>query len=132
MDNDYENNDALLYATIRNILFHFLGQFIQDESNIMFETVLNVEKMDTDPTINAEDINLDGGVPNLMVNIPDMKEYSLGQLFYFFEFACGINGYLLGVNPFDQPGVEVYKKNMFALFGKTGFEDRKAELEKRL
>lgn len=132
MDNDYENNDALLYAAIRNILFHSLGQFIQDGSNIMFETVLNVEKMDTDLTINAENVDLDGGVPNLIVNIPDMKEYSLGQLFYFFEFACGISGYFLGVNPFDQPGVEAYKENMFALLGKPGFEDRKAELEKRL
>ena len=68
----------------------------------------------------------------MMINIPDMKENSLGQLFYFFEFACGVSGYLLGVNPFDQPGVEAYKKNMFALLGKPGFEAQKAELEKRL
>ena len=76
--------------------------------------------------------HVDGGVPNMMINIPDMKENSLGQLFYFFEFACGVSGYLLGVNPFDQPGVEAYKKNMFALLGKPGFEAQKAELEKRL
>ena len=64
----------------------------------------------------------DGNVPNLLVNIPEQNEYYLGQLFYFFEFACGISGYLLGVNPFNQPGVESYKKNMFALLGKPGFE----------
>ena len=138
---------------------HSLGQFIQDGSNITFETVINVENMDLDLVINEEDADLDGlnylagknmdfvnknamkgtvlahvdgGVPNMMINIPDMKENSLGQLFYFFEFACGVSGYLLGVNPFDQPGVEAYKKNMFALLGKPGFEAQKAELEKRL
>ena len=74
----------------------------------------------------------DGGVPNLVVNIPAMDAYWFGYLVYFFEKACGISGYLLGVNPFDQPGVEEYKKNMFALLGKPGNEARKAELEKRL
>jgi glucose-6-phosphate isomerase len=67
-----------------------------------------------------------------MINIPEMNEYYLGQLFYFFEFACGVSGYVLGINPFDQPGVEAYKKNMFALLGKPGYEAQKAELEKRL
>ena len=74
----------------------------------------------------------DGNVPNLIVNIPEQNEYYLGQLFYFFEFACGISGYLLGVNPFNQPGVESYKKNMFALHGKPGFEAEREELLKRL
>ena len=74
----------------------------------------------------------DGGVPNLIVNIPAMDEYTFGYLVYFFEKACAMSGYLFGVNPFDQPGVEAYKVNMFALFGKPGFEEKKAELEKRL
>ncbi len=74
----------------------------------------------------------DGDVPNLIVNLPDQSEKSLGELFYFFEFACGISGYLLGVNPFDQPGVESYKANMFALLGKPGFEKQREELLKRL
>ncbi len=74
----------------------------------------------------------DGGVPNMVLNIPEMNAYYFGNLVYFFEKACGISGYLLGVNPFDQPGVEAYKKNMFALLGKPGFEEEKAKLEKRL
>ena len=74
----------------------------------------------------------DGGVPNLVLHVPDFSEDSLGQLIYFFEKACAISGYMLGVNPFDQPGVESYKKNMFALLGKPGYEDQKAELEARL
>lgn len=138
---------------------HSLGQFVQDGSNIIFETVLNVEKPQEDLVIEADDDNLDGlnylagkhmdfvnknamkgtvlahvdgGVPNLMINIPEISEFYLGELFYFFEYACAISGYLLGVNPFDQPGVEAYKKNMFALLGKPGFEKEKEELEKRL
>ncbi|MDF2719110.1 MAG: glucose-6-phosphate isomerase, partial [Paenibacillus sp.] len=74
----------------------------------------------------------DGGVPNLIVTIPDISAYSFGYMAYFFEKACGVSGYLLGVNPFDQPGVEAYKKNMFALLGKPGYEKEKAELEGRL
>ena len=74
----------------------------------------------------------DGNVPNLVVNIPEQNAFYLGQLFYFFEFACGISGYLLGVNPFNQPGVESYKKNMFALLGKPGYEDEREKLLKRL
>jgi glucose-6-phosphate isomerase len=74
----------------------------------------------------------DGNVPNLIVSIPKQDEYTFGYLVYFFEKACAMSGYLLGVNPFDQPGVEAYKVNMFALLGKPGFEDKKAELEKRL
>ena len=74
----------------------------------------------------------DGNVPNLLVKIPAQDEFSLGQLFYFFEFACGVSGYILGVNPFNQPGVESYKKNMFALLGKPGYEKEREELLKRL
>ena len=74
----------------------------------------------------------DGGVPNMVLNIPELIAYYFGQMVYFFEKACGISGYLLGVNPFDQPGVEAYKKNMFALLGKPGYEDIKADLEARL
>ena len=74
----------------------------------------------------------DGSVPNFVVNIPRQDEFSLGELFYFFEFACGVSGYILGVIPFNQPGVESYKKNMFALMGKPGYESQKAELEAKL
>jgi glucose-6-phosphate isomerase len=138
---------------------HSMGQFIQDGARIMFETVLSVEEPDEAIVIEAEQADLDGlnylagkdmnfvnncamngtimahtdgNVPNLMIKIPKQDEYSLGQLFYFFEFAVGVSGYLLGVNPFNQPGVESYKKNMFALLGKPGYEDMREELLKRL
>lgn len=138
---------------------HSMGQFIQDGSRIMFETVLNVEKSRETVVINEEPVDLDGlnylagkdmdfvnksamngtilahtdgNVPNLMVKIPEQNEFYLGELFYFFEFAVGISGYLLGVNPFNQPGVESYKKNMFALLGKPGYEDAREALMKRL
>ena len=138
---------------------HSMGQFIQDGSRIRFETVLNVEKSQCEIVRVEEPVDLDGlnylagktvdfinksamtgtilahtdgQVPNLMVNIPEQNEFYLGELFYFFEFACGISGYLLGVNPFNQPGVESYKKNMFALLGKPGFEAQREELLKRL
>lgn len=74
----------------------------------------------------------DGEVPNMVLNVPELSPYYFGHMVYFFEKACGISGYLLGINPFDQPGVEAYKKNMFALLGKPGYEDMKDELEKRL
>ena len=204
----YEENDAVLYAAIRNILhrkgkaveilanyepslhyvsewwkqlygesegkdqkgifpasvdlttdLHSMGQFIQDGSRIMYETVLNVEESAEEIVIQEEPVDLDGlnylkgktvdfvnksamngtmlahtdgNVPNLVVNIPKQDEFSLGQLFYFFEFACGVSGYILGVNPFNQPGVESYKKNMFALLGKPGYEAAREELLKRL
>ena len=204
----YEENDAVLYAAIRNILHrkgkaveilanyepslhyvsewwkqlygesegkdqkgifpasvdlttdrHSMGQFIQDGSRIMYETVLNVEESTEEIVIQEEPVDLDGlnylkgktvdfvnksamngtmlahtdgNVPNLVVNIPKQDEFSLGQLFYFFEFACGVSGYILGVNPFNQPGVESYKKNMFALLGKPGYEAEREELLKRL
>lgn len=138
---------------------HSLGQFIQDGKRNMFETVLNVEKAKKEITIGEVEGNLDGlnflagktvdfvnkqafrgtllahndgGVPNMVLNIPEISAYYFGYMVYFFEKACGISGYLLGVNPFDQPGVEAYKKNMFALLGKPGFEDLKAELEAKL
>ena len=138
---------------------HSMGQFIQDGSRIMFETVLNVGKATKEVVIeeaegNVDGLNFlagktvdfvnkqafngtllahcDGGVPNMILNIPELSPYYFGQMVYFFEKACAISGYLLGVNPFDQPGVEAYKKNMFALLGKPGYEDLKAELEARL
>ena len=204
----YEENDALLYAAVRNILLrkgkqveivanyepslhyvsewwkqlygesegkdqrgifpaavdlttdlHSMGQFIQDGARIMFETVLNVEHSSAEVLLEEEDADTDGmnylagksvdfvnksamngtilahtdgNVPNLLVNIPEQNELCLGELFYFFEFACGISGYLLGVNPFNQPGVESYKRNMFALLGKPGYEEAREELLKRL
>lgn len=208
LENAYEDNDALQYAAVRNILLrkgksveilanyepsvhyvsewwkqlygesegkdgkgilpasvdlttdlHSMGQFIQDGARIMFETVINVEESKEEIIINEEPVDLDGlnylagknvdfvnksamngtilahtdgQVPNLMVNVAKTDEYNLGQLFYFFEFACGVSGYLLGVNPFNQPGVESYKKNMFALLGKPGYEAQREELQKRL
>ena len=204
----FEENDAMQYAAVRNILFrkgkaveilanyepslhyvsewwkqlygesegkdqkgifpasvdlttdlHSMGQFIQDGSRIMYETVMNVEESQEEIIIQEEPVDLDGlnylagksvdfvnksamngtvlahtdgNVPNLMVNIPRQDEFSLGELFYFFEFACGVSGYILGVNPFNQPGVESYKKNMFALLGKPGYEKEREELLKRL
>lgn len=204
----YEDNDALQYAVIRNILYrqgksveiianyepglhyvsewwkqlygesegkelkgifpaavdltadlHSMGQYIQDGTRLMFETVLNVENPKAEIMIEKAEEDLDGlnylagknmdfvnksamngtilahtdgKVPNLMVKIPERTEFYLGELFYMFEFACGVSGYILGVNPFNQPGVESYKKNMFAFLGKPGFEDLTAELLKRL
>lgn len=208
LEADFEENDALQYAAVRNILLrkgktievlanyepslhyvsewwkqlygesegkdqkgifpasvdlttdlHSMGQFIQDGNRILFETVLSVEEPKCQVTIGEDPANLDGlnylagktmdfvnknamtgtilahtdgNVPNLVVNIPKQDEFSLGELFYFFEFACGVSGYVLGVNPFNQPGVESYKKNMFALLGKPGYEKEREELLKRL
>jgi len=138
---------------------HSLGQYVQEGRRDLFETVINIEKSRHELIVEAEDNDLDGlnylagksvdfvnkkafegtmlahtdgGVPNLIVHVPEMDEYSFGYLVYFFEKACAMSGYLLGVNPFDQPGVEAYKVNMFALLGKPGYEEKKAELEKRL
>ena len=208
IENDFDENDSMQYATLRNIMLrrgksveilcdyepslhytlewwkqlmgesegkdnkglfpasvdlttdlHSMGQFIQDGSRIMFETVLNVEKPARDVVIEKEDEDLDGlnylagktvdfvnkcamngtilahtdgNTPNLKVNIPEQTAFYLGELFYFFEFACGLSGYMLGVNPFNQPGVESYKKNMFALLGKPGYEAEGDALRKRL
>ena len=208
LENDIEDNDAIKYAAIRNILYrkgksveilanyepifhyvaewwkqlygesegkdqkgilpasvdlttdlHSMGQFIQDGSRIMYETVLELENPSLNITVKEAENDLDGlnylagktldfvnksamkgtqlahtdgNVPNLIVRIPEQNEFYLGELFYFFEFACGISGYLLGVNPFNQPGVESYKKNMFALLGKPGYEELGKELRARL
>ena len=208
IENDFDNNDAMQYAALRNIMLrkgksveilcdyepslhytlewwkqlmgesegkdnkglfpasvdlttdlHSMGQFIQDGSRIMFETVLNVEKTSREIVIEKEDEDLDGlnylagktmdfvnkcamngtilahtdgNTPNLRVDIPEQTPFYLGELFYFFEFACGLSGYMLGVNPFNQPGVESYKKNMFALLGKPGYEAEREELRKRI
>ncbi|HIT05470.1 MAG TPA: glucose-6-phosphate isomerase [Candidatus Scybalocola faecipullorum] len=208
LENAFEDNDALLYAAIRNILLrkgksveitasyepsllyigewwkqlfgesegkdgrglfpasvtltadlHSMGQFIQDGSRIMFETVLDVEKPTHDIVIQEEEVDLDGlnylagktvdfinksamngtaiahtdgDVPNLKFTIPSQDAFSLGELFYIYEFACGVSGYVLGINPFDQPGVESYKKNMFALLGKPGYEELAQKLAERI
>lgn len=138
---------------------HSLGQFIQDGSRVMFETVMQFAKpqkeffLEDDPT-NVDGLNFlsgqnmsvvnrkafegvviahtEGGVPNIVLEAPELNEYELGYIIYFFEKACAVSGYLMGVNPFDQPGVESYKKNMFALLGKPGYEEQKAALEAKL
>ena len=179
LNTPYEENDAMLYAAVRNILhkkgkaveiladyeptLHYVAewwkQLYGESEGKEFETVLAIEEPKDDIVIKEEASDLDGlnylagkgmdfvnksamngtilahtdgNTPNLMVKIPKQDEFYLGQLFYFFEFACGISGYLTGVNPFNQPGVESYKKNMFALLGKPGYEDRREELLKRL
>ncbi|MCM1497195.1 MAG: glucose-6-phosphate isomerase [Clostridium sp.] len=208
LENDFDNNYALQYVALRNILLekgktmeilanytpsvhyigewwkqlfgesegkdgmglfptavdfttdlHSLGQFIQDGTKNHIETVLDVqnprrkiimEKEDNDidgmnylagrtvDYINQQAMNgtilahVDGQIPNLKITIPHMDEYCLGELFYFFEFSCGVSGYVLGVNPFNQPGVESYKKNMFALLGKPGYEEEQEKLRARL
>lgn len=208
LNQPFEENDAMQYAAIRNILLrkgknvevlanyepslhyvsewwkqlygesegkdqrgifpasvdltadlHSMGQFIQDGSRILFETVLSVDKSSAEIVLKEEPVDLDGlnylagkdmdfvnksamngtvlahtdgDVPNLIVRIPEQNEFYLGQLFYMFEFACGISGYVLGVNPFNQPGVEAYKKNMFALLGKPGYEKEREALLARL
>lgn len=138
---------------------HSLGQFIQDGSKMLFETVVNIGKAQKDFYIDADPANMDGlnflsdqnmsvvnrkafegtilahtegGVPNVILEVPELNETELGFMIYFFEKACAISGYMLGVNPFDQPGVESYKKNMFALLGKPGYESAKAALEAKL
>lgn len=138
---------------------HSMGQFIQDGSRLMFETVICVDEPTEKLGIQKEDVDLDGlnylagqdmdfvnksamngtilahtdgDVPNFMVHVPAQNEFYLGQLFYMYEFACGVSGYMLGVNPFNQPGVESYKKNMFALLGKPGYEEERKVLLERL
>lgn len=137
---------------------HSMGQYIQDGMRNIFETFINIKKPIYDYEIGMDKDNLDGlnfldgktmgfvnskallgttiahadgGVPNITIDIPSMDEYYCGKLIYMFERACGVSGYMLGVNPFNQPGVEEYKKNMFALIGKPGYEKRKAELEEK-
>mgnify|MGYP003300189272 CR=1 FL=1 len=205
---EYSENPALLYASIRNILYrkakkievlvtyepklsfisewwkqlygesegkdgvglfpaslvystdlHSMGQYIQEGERIMFETVLDIKEPNSDIVLKEDDANLDGlnylkgqklsgvnkmaslgtilahvdgGVPNLVIEVDRIDEYNVGYLLYFFMFSCGVCCYMQGINPFNQPGVESYKKNMFALLGKPGFEELKKELEKRL
>ncbi len=138
---------------------HSLGQFIQDGSRVMFETVVDIKTPKQDLFLESDEQNLDGlnflsnqnmsvvnrkafegtilahtegGVPNIVIEVDALDEENFGELVYFFEKACAISGYMLGVNPFNQPGVESYKKNMFALLGKPGYEDAKAALEEKL
>jgi glucose-6-phosphate isomerase len=138
---------------------HSLGQFIQDGARLMFETVINIAAPKNDLFVEPDAENFDGlnflsgrnmsyinqkaflgtvlahvegGAPNIVLEIPERSEYEFGWLVYFFEKACAISGYILGVNPFNQPGVEDYKKNMFALLGKPGYEAEKASLEAKL
>jgi glucose-6-phosphate isomerase len=137
---------------------HSMGQYIQEGERILFETVISVEKPREELLIpndaeNLDQLNflsgkqigevnkmaelgtmlahVDGGVPNIRIEIPELSAYVIGQLIYFFEKSCGISGYILGVNPFDQPGVEAYKKNMFALLGKAGYESEGEKLRTR-
>ncbi|MBR6902541.1 MAG: glucose-6-phosphate isomerase [Clostridia bacterium] len=159
-ESEGKDNKGLFPASvIFSTDLHSMGQFVQDGARIMFETVVNITDNGSDVIIEEEETNgdglnflagkpmsfvnkkafegtvlahTDGGVPNLVITLDKADEENLGRLIYFFEKACAISGYMLGVNPFDQPGVESYKKNMFALLGKPGYEDMKAELEKRL
>ncbi|MBR2931067.1 MAG: glucose-6-phosphate isomerase [Clostridia bacterium] len=154
-----DNKGIFPASVIFSTDLHSLGQYIQQGQRNLFETVLNVKstgisfEIPNDP-LNVDGLNFisgkslgyvnetamlatliahnDGGVPNIVIDLEDKSAYSFGYLVYFFEFACAISGYILGVNPFDQPGVEAYKKNMFALLGKPGFEDMRASLEKRI
>ena len=154
-----DNKGLMPTSVVFSTDLHSMGQFVQEGSRVMFETVVNLHKPSQDLFIEADEENLDGlnflanqnmsvvnekamqgtilahtdgDVPNIVLETPSLNEYDLGYLIYFFERACAISGYLLSVNPFDQPGVESYKKNMFALLGKPGYEDRKAELEAKL
>lgn len=159
-ESEGKDNKGLFPASVTfSTDLHSMGQFIQDGSRVMFETVVTFSESDKDIIIESESddgdglnflagktmsyvnskafegtvlAHTDGGVPNFVINVDKPDEENLGRLIYFFEKACAVSGYLLGVNPFDQPGVESYKKNMFALLGKPGYEARKAELEARL
>ena len=153
-----KDNDAYKYAAIRNILYR-KGKFIQEGSRTMFETIVDVKKPAQDLFIdplegNFDGLNFlanqnmsvvnrkamegtilahtDGGVPEVLIEVDDLTAYNVGYLIYFFWRACACSGYLLSVNPFNQPGVESYKKNMFALLGKPGYEGLTAELEAKL
>ncbi len=159
-ESEGKDNKGLFPASvIFSTDLHSMGQYIQDGQRVLFETVVTIDDCGSDVTIkedadNGDGLNFlagktmsfvnekafegtilahtDGGVPNLVINMDKADEENLGRLIYFFEKACAISGYMLGVNPFDQPGVEAYKKNMFALLGKPGYEAEKAALEARL
>ena len=136
-----------------------MGQYIQEGERILFETVISIEETEHKLNVPGDQANLDqlnylkgknidhvnkmaelgtilahldGGVPNIRISVPKLTPFFLGQLLYFFENACGISGYMLGINPFNQPGVEAYKKNMFALLEKPGFEADTAAIKSRL
>ncbi len=154
-----DNKGIFTASVVFSTDLHSLGQYIQEGQRNLFETVINVKDPGAkfvipDDPANVDGLNFisgkeldyvnktammatliahnDGGVPNILIELSDRSAYSFGYLVYFFEIACAISGYMLGVNPFNQPGVEAYKKNMFALLGKPGYEDMKAELEKRI
>ncbi len=154
-----DNKGLLPTSVVFSTDLHSMGQFIQQGSRLMFETVVDIKKPKQDFFLEKDEANLDGlnflcgqnmsvvnrkaqegtilahtegGVPQIILELDDTTEFSLGYLIYFFEKACAVSGYTLGVNPFNQPGVESYKKNMFALLGKPGYEGAKAELEARL
>ncbi|MBP0973250.1 MAG: glucose-6-phosphate isomerase [Oscillospiraceae bacterium] len=154
-----DNKGLLPTSVVFSTDLHSMGQFIQQGSRLMFETVMDIKKPKQDFFLEKDEANLDGlnflcgqnmsvvnrkaqegtilahtegGVPQIILELDDTTEFSLGYLIYFFEKACAVSGYTLGVNPFNQPGVESYKKNMFALLGKPGYEGAKAELEARL
>ncbi len=159
-ESEGKDNKGLFPASVTfSTDLHSMGQFVQDGARIMFETVVTIADNGGDVVIEKEEndgdglnflagkamsyvnqkafegtvlAHTDGGVPNLVIALDKADEENLGRLIYFFEKACAISGYMLGVNPFDQPGVESYKKNMFALLGKPGYEDMKAKLEARL
>lgn len=159
-ESEGKDNKGLFPASvIFSTDLHSMGQFIQEGSRVMFETVVDIKNPKKDFFLEKDEANLDGlnflcgqnmsvvnrkafegtvlahtegGVPNMILELEDTSEFSLGYMIYFFEKACAISGYLLGVNPFNQPGVESYKKNMFALLGKPGYEGAKAALEAKL
>ena len=158
-ESEGKENKGLFPASVEFTAdLHSMGQYIQQGQRLMFETVVRFEPKGTflipDDPENVDGLNflsgkplsfvaeqalrgtilahVDGGVPNILIRMPQISESSVGYLIYFFEYVCGLSGYLLGVNPFDQPGVEAYKKNMFALLGKPGYEEMKQKLESRL
>lgn len=159
-ESEGKDQKGIFPAAVHNSTdLHSMGQYVQDGRRDIFETVVVVEQPEDDVIIEEAEVNLDGlnylagkgfnfvnqkayqgtllahldgGVPNLILNMSELDAYNFGKLIYFFEKACGISGYILGVNPFNQPGVEAYKKNMFALLGKPGFEDLREELLKKL
>lgn len=159
-ESEGKDNKGIFPAAVDNSTdLHSMGQWIQEGERIIFETVISVEEQKHTLTIPSDDANLDGlnyiagkrvdqvnkmaelgtriahvdgGVPNMIVTVPALKERYLGQLIYFFEKACGISGYILDVNPFNQPGVEAYKRNMFALLEKPGYEKETEAIKARL
>lgn len=159
-ESEGKEGKGIFPASVTNTAdLHSMGQFIQEGSRIMFETVIGVEKASREVVIGSDEQNLDalnylagqhvehcnkmaqlgvkvahidGGVPQVEVSVERIDEYNLGSLFYFFEFACGVSAYQLGINPFNQPGVEAYKKNMFALLRKPGYEAQTEEILKRI